>query len=274
LKRLKHACLISVTFILAVNLRAHTAQPNFRQSDLPARPPAIVIGFVGGFVGRENSVHSEVQLAERLRRRYPSGVDVEVFENRHVKQARRRILTLLTTDSHGVLSTDEKREARIVLYGHSWGGAAVVQLARALQKDGIPVLLTVQVDAISKHCGTNISTIPSNVGEAVNLYQTHGLIHGVRKIRAQDPLATRIVGNFHFDYTHSRLRCPNYPWWDRYFMRAHMQIECDPVVWNKVESLIAAVLTPTEDRTHANAEILSVPTWVPIAFRDPDVQRP
>ena len=213
-----------------------------------------MIGFLGGFVGRQNSIHSVVQLAEQLRRTYPSGVDVEVFENRHVIQARRRILMLLTADSHGVLSSDEKREARIVLYGHSWGGAAAVQLARALEQDGIPVLLTVQVDAISKHFGTNISTIPSNVREAANLYQTHGLIHGVQTIRAQDPSATRIVGNFRFDYTHSDLTCPNYPWWDRYFMKAHMQIECDPAVWSKVESLITRALRPAHRETHAVTE--------------------
>jgi hypothetical protein len=209
---------------------------------------------VGGFVGRENNIHSEVQLVKKLRRTYPSGADVEVFENRHVKQACRRILMLLSADSHGVLSADEKREARIVLYGHSWGGAAVVQLARALQNDGIPVLLTVQVDAISKHCGSNISTIPSNVHEAANLYQTRGLIHGVRTIRAQNPSATRIIGNFRFDYTHSNLRCPNYPWWDRYLMKAHMQIECDPAVWSKVESLITGALTSTQQDSHANVE--------------------
>jgi hypothetical protein len=247
---LKHACIITVIFALAVSIRAGTRPPN------SARMSAIVIGFVGGFVSRGNQVHSVVQVAERLRRSYPAGVDVEVFENRHVEQAHRRILTLLTASSHGVLSNEEKRDARIVLYGHSWGGAAVAQLARLLQKDGISVLLTVQVDAISKHCGNNISVVPSNVIEAANFYQTHGLIHGVQEIRAQHPSATRILGNFRFDYTHSKLRCSSYPWWDRYFLKAHTQIECDPVVWNKVESLIRAALTPSPRENQANVEIL------------------
>lgn len=254
MNRLKRACIVSVIFLLGVPLRAHTTQPNSARSDLSPRTPAIVIGFVGGFVRRDNSVHSEVQLAEQLRRSYPAGVDAEVFENRHAKQARRRILALLTAGSRGVLSNDEKRDARIVLYGHSWGGAAVVRLARALQKDGIPVLLTVQVDAISKYCRGDISTIPSNVAEAANFYQTHGLIHGVRQIRAQDPSTTRILGNFRFDYTHSKLRCSKYPWWDRYLMKAHTQIECDPVVWNKVETLITAALTPAQHVTQANIQ--------------------
>ena len=44
-------------------------------------PPVIVIGFVGGFIRHDNLVHSEVQLAARLRKAYPSGVDVETFES-------------------------------------------------------------------------------------------------------------------------------------------------------------------------------------------------
>lgn len=254
MNRLKYACIISFFFIYAVTVAAHTTPSSSARSEPFARPPAIVIGFVGGFVGRENNVHAEVQLAERLRRNYRAGVDVEVFENRHLKEARSRILTLLTAGSHGVLSEDQKRHARIVLYGHSWGGAAVIQLARDLQEDGIPVLLTIQVDAIPKYYEENISTIPSNVLEAGNLYQTHGLIHGVQKIRAQDASATRIIGNFRFDYTHSSVTCSNYPWWDRYFMKAHTQIECDPAVWTKVESLITAVLRPTQHETRANAQ--------------------
>src|SRR5712692_637523 len=47
-----------------------------------AKTPTIVIGFVGGFVRRDNAVHSPVQIAVRLRSAHLSGVHVEVFENR------------------------------------------------------------------------------------------------------------------------------------------------------------------------------------------------
>ena len=50
-------------------------------------------------------------------------------------------------------------------------------LARALEKDGIPVLLTVQVDSVAK-LGKNDTTIPANVAQAANFYQPHGLVHG------------------------------------------------------------------------------------------------
>lgn len=42
--------------------------------------PAVVIGFAGGFVSPDDQVHSEVELATRLRHDYPSGVYVKVFK--------------------------------------------------------------------------------------------------------------------------------------------------------------------------------------------------
>ncbi len=47
-------------------------------------PPVIVIGFLGGFIKHDNLVYSEVQLAARLRKAYPIGVDVETFESYRV----------------------------------------------------------------------------------------------------------------------------------------------------------------------------------------------
>jgi len=235
------SALLALTALL---IGPQTALAGIAESGGSAEPPAIIIGFVGGFVRRDNAAHSEVQLAAKLRQTYRSRADVRVFENHHVKQAHQYILSVLRAETHGILTSEEKRDACIALYGHSWGGAAVVQLAGALQKDGIPVLLTVEVDSVSKF-RSNDSVIPSNVLEAANFYQTHGIIHGVRKIRAQDPSRTRIIGNYRFDYTHSSLRCSDYPWWDRYLLKPHTEIECDPVVWNRIDLLIRAVLRPT-----------------------------
>lgn len=202
--------------------------------------PAIVIGFVGGFVNQDNPVHAEVQLAVRLRKAYPSGVFVAVYEDRHVVQAHKKILALLSSGDVAP-GAEQKSNARIALYGHSWGGAAAVILAQDLQKDGVPVLITIQVDSIAKCCHTD-TIIPANVAQAANFYQTHGILHGDHDIRAADPSHTHIIGNFRFDYASSPLKCSRYPWWDRYVVKAHTQIECDPVVWNRVEDLIRAAL--------------------------------
>lgn len=205
------------------------------------KPPAIVIGFVGGFIAHDNPVHSEVQLAARLRKGYPTGVDVETFESYRGERAERKVLKLLDTNHDGILTVEEKQNARIIIYGHSWGGSESVILARALKKDGIPVLLTLQVDSVSRP-GNNDTIIPANVAQAVNFYQPHGLVRGNQDIRAADPVHTRIIGNFRFDYEKSSLNCAEYPWYDRVFVKPHTQIECDPAVWDQVESLIRANL--------------------------------
>jgi hypothetical protein len=70
----------------------------------------IVIGFVGGFVNRDDSCHPEVQLPAVLRRRYSSSVYTEVFGNHHREAAHRQVLEWLDTDGDGILTTDEKAQ--------------------------------------------------------------------------------------------------------------------------------------------------------------------
>jgi hypothetical protein len=233
-------------FATALAAIAISIAPAMGQESQSARheQSAIVIGFLGGYVKRDNPVHAEVQLAVRLRKTYSTAVHVETFESRHVDEAHQKILDDLSGKDHGAPTAEEKRNARIALYGHSWGAASAIELARELQKDGIPVLLTIQVDSIAKF-RENDTTIPANVAQAANFYQSHGLLHGDHDIRAADSARTKIIGNFRYDYTNSPLKCSRYPWWDRYIVRAHTQIECDPVVWNKVDALIREALPPT-----------------------------
>lgn len=223
-------------------------------SSHPEPDTTIVIGFLGGHVDRANTVHAEVQLAQKLREEFGPTIDAETFENRRYNEAYNRILTRLDTDRDGHLSADEKRHARIILYGHSWGGAAVLALARQLRNIGIPVRLTVQVDSVP-HFGQNDSVIPPNVAKAVNFYQPQGHIHGEPVITPDDPAQTQILGNFRFDYSLNTRPCEGYPWWDRYLMKGHIQIECDPRVWSQVESLIRAELSagPTDPTVASNA---------------------
>lgn len=220
------------------------ARTNFSASAASgAIPPTLVIGFVGGFVKHDNTVHSEVQLAERLRQAYPSGMDVETYESYHGENALKEILSVLDSNHDGTLSPAEKHNARIIIYGHSWGGSEAIELARELGKENIPVLLTIQVDSVSKF-HQNDAVIPSNVAEAANFYQPSGLVHGQSDIRAADPSRTKIIGNFRFDYKAAPYTCSDYPWYDHLLVKAHTQIECDPIVWNKVEALIQAELNP------------------------------
>lgn len=205
------------------------------------KPPVIVIGFVGGFVHHDNSVHREVQLATRLRKDYPAGMEAEIFENHLGREAHQEVLRFLDSDHDGILSDREKRRARVILYGHSWGASEAVALARTLQKDEVPVLLTIQVDSVSKP-GMNDRLIPANVAQAINFYQLDGLLHGQRRILAADPLRTRILGNFQSHYKSEQINCDGYPWFARVFMKPHIEIESDPGVWNRIEALIRSKL--------------------------------
>jgi phage gp45-like len=90
--------------------------------------------------------------------------------------------------------------------------------------------------------GENDAVIPANVAEAANFYQAEGLLHGQTAIRAAEGASTRILGNFRVAYGEKPLKCENYPWYDRVFMKYHTEIECDPAVWKQVESLIRSKL--------------------------------
>jgi hypothetical protein len=204
----------------------------------------IIIGFVGGFVKRNDLKHPEVQFAALLRKSYPPSVHAEVFANHDGEEALRRVLQLLDSNGDGVITGDEKEQANIIIYGHSWGASQTVTLARALGRQGVPVLLTIQVDSVRKP-GQEDSIIPPNVRNAVNFYQTRGLIHGRSSIRAADPERTQIVGNYRMSYRDRRVNCDNYPWLARHFNKPHHEIENDPNVWNHIASVIDLELMKT-----------------------------
>jgi hypothetical protein len=213
---------------------------------------AIVIGFVGGFVHHDDTRHAEVQLAEKLRTGYSGRAHVSIFENHRRDVAYNTVMKWLDSDGNGGISDSERRQARIILYGHSWGASAVVALARELQKQRIPVLLTIQVDSITKP-GQDDRVIPPNVARAVNFYQAGGMLHGLPEIVPADPLRTEILGDFRFDYKKQPEPCSTYPWFARHFLKGHTAIECDPNVWSRIETLIGEYLAPIQNQIQAPA---------------------
>ena len=102
--------------------------------------------------------------------------------------------------------------------------------------------LTIQLDSVRKP-GQEDSTIPPNVKDAINFYQTRGIIHGRLMIRAADPDTTNILGNVQMTYRNRRINCDNYPWLARHFNKPHHKIENDPRVWDQVVSLINSELS-------------------------------
>lgn len=211
------------------------------ESTLAIAPQLIVIGFMGGRVKGDNLIHKEALLAKELQEAYPLRVDAAVFANHDAQDALKLVLHLLDRNQNGRLSAEEKKSARIVIYGHSWGASEAVAFARQLNALGIPVLLTIQVDSVQK-LNEDDTDIPPNVREAINFYQTEGLLHGRPLIGAMDPKRTTILGNFESSYKSNPVSCTNYPWIARIFMKQHIEIENDPSVWGKIAALIQSKL--------------------------------
>ena len=221
------------SMILPAEISAATSRPREPLQKL------IVIGFMGGNVDASNTVHREALLIKALQESHPLAVNAAIFANRHGEMALKAILQFLDKDKDGHLSDDEKKAARIAIFGHSWGASETIWLSKRLNQLGIPVLLTVQVDSVQKR-SQNDEEIPPNVHEAVNFYQSEGLLHGRSLIVATDPEKTKILGNYESSYRGNPISCAGYPWYARAFMKRHIQIENDPAIWSKIEALILA----------------------------------
>jgi hypothetical protein len=211
----------------------------------PAGPAVIVVAFLGGFVRNDDDRHPEVQIIRRLEAEGGPEVHAVAFENRRRAKAYKEIRHWLDEDGDGRLSGEEKQDARIVLFGHSWGGSAVNKLARELGRSDIPVLLTIQVDSINKGPGRDC-VVPENVVKAENFYQTRGLVHGCRALRAANPGRTQIIGNSEYEYSAQPAGCRSYSWFNRHFFKTHNAMECDPRVWSQVEAEIYSQLRDAE----------------------------
>ena len=231
----KRCAIALLVFGLCWPARAQLVAPGSPAAESAGK--LIVIGFMGGNVSAGNLVHREALVAKELQQSDPLGLHAAVFSNHDGQSALHTVLQLLGADPNGRLSTAEKRAARIVIYGHSWGASETVTLARRLNELGIPVLLTIQVDSVAKS-NEDDRSIPPNVREAVNFYETEGLLHGRRLIAAIDPKQTTILGNFESSYRGHPISCPGYPWFARTFMKPHIEIENDPSVWTRIEALI------------------------------------
>ncbi len=214
-------------------------------------PSAIVVGFMGGFVHVDDVRRGEVKMVEQLRATFGNRAHVELFRNRDKERAHKLILKWLGDNSDGSLSSDEIHGMPIILFGNSWGGSAMISLAQELKAEEIPVLLTIQVDSIRRH-GVNDSIIPANVAEAVNYYQNGGMLHGCSRITAEDESRTKILGNFRFQYHGIPAECQQYPWYERLLIKGHIAIDCDPLVWTRVQKLIQAHL-PSASLAHSTA---------------------
>ncbi|MGH9364452.1 MAG: hypothetical protein ACRD1B_04190, partial [Thermoanaerobaculia bacterium] len=131
-------------------------------------------------------------------------------------------------------------QPRLVVYGQSFGGAAVLKFARSLERRSIEVALTVQIDSVGRGDGL----VPPNVRFAVNLYQSDGwFLRGEQPIRAEDLGKTVILGNRQFHYNQppgSEIDVADVPWWKLIFRIPHARMDRDPRVWDLAGRAIRA----------------------------------
>lgn len=237
------AMLLTNVTTTARGASANTAeQALIAASQLHKTIPTLVVGFVGGFVHTDDARHSEVQLARTLKVTYGDRVNVKIFTNHDRVHAQKAIVDWWNGIGGNMLPQSSTPAARIILFGHSWGASTVIYVTRELEREGIPVVLTIQVDSVRKN-GEDDSVIPANVVDAVNFYQSKGLIHGSTAITAADPSRTTILGNFEFKYQKKPAACRAYPWYDRFFFKTHTAIECDPRVGSQIQDLIDSRVT-------------------------------
>ncbi len=235
---LRLAAFVLVLTASPVALDAQRMKDFTTPTPLP-RGRTLIIGFLGGLEKWNVETHRVRKLALELREMELPGVYVETVENHHRKRAIELIKKALDQNGDGTVDEKERQSLRIILYGHSMGGAAVVKTARELKKMGVAVALTVQIDSV----GVDDAVIPSNVARAANLYQHDGIvIRGRSEIRAEDPQKTEILGNFQYHYRGKHVEMVNLPWYHKAFPTVHMKMERDPEVWAAVKNLILDTL--------------------------------
>ncbi|HEY6305454.1 MAG TPA: hypothetical protein VI488_03225 [Candidatus Angelobacter sp.] len=206
---------------------------------LTAHQDVLILGFMGGRDRRDDERVGVGRFATKLRAMGLPCVRVATMENTKRALALAMVLRAFDRNGDGQIDSHEREATHLILYGQSFGGAAVVKFARQLKAAGVPVMLTVQVDAV----GLDDQVIPSNVAAAASLFQRNGIfIHGPRQIRAADPQATEIVGNFQFDYRDSPISISDLAWHKTLLRESHTRMDRDPAVWSKVEDLILSAL--------------------------------
>jgi len=196
----------------------------------------LIIGFLGGWEKWDEPKRGVRKFALRLRAKNLSGVHIETVENHRREIALELVKKAFDRDVDATLSEAEAASARLIVFGQSFGGAAVNKLCKELKPLGVPVLLAVQIDSV----GVDDAEVPSNVRRAVNFFQRddYFFIRGERALRAEDATRTEILGNYRFKYRGKKVDLSDGRWYQKIFRNAHVKMEQDPDVWAQVEAII------------------------------------
>jgi hypothetical protein len=216
------------------------------KAPLPLQPgDTLVVGIVGGWERWDHPDKIIGRVASGIREKKMPGVWVETVENHKLYLAEELITRAFPNPAH----------ARIVLYGQSLGGSATVKLTRRLHELGYPVLFAAIVDLIGRN-----EPLPPNVTAAVNLYQSDSwFINGAKQLRAEDPCATRILGNHQFFYPENKP--VNWPSFEtplrKKWMKGHLKMEYDPEVIALIRAHVLTAIPQWSAEPYAPPVLLS-----------------
>ena len=215
----------------------------------------LILGFLGGRENWDDSSRGVRQLAMKIDSMNLPDVHIETLENRKRDLAMELILNSFDSNRDGYLGERERSTARLIMFGHSLGGAAVVKLSHNLGNMGIPVLLTVQIDSVGFTYDDHV--IPSNVKRAANLYQLDGwLLVGEDEIVPEDPEKTKIIANLKFDYKDKEVDMSGVPWERRLLSVPHSKMDADAEVWSTVEQFILSEIGGTKPGIFAEERVV------------------
>lgn len=185
--------IIKAFLILAGGLLMPVDSRSQSPSAQPETSKVMVIGFVGGLRSPEDIKQGVVQIRNRLREINCDEMQVNTYSHFHWRSVYKNIFQAIDLDHDNRLSDEELRRApKIILFGHSLGGWAVIKLAGRLEKALIPIELTVQLDSV----GLGDEVVPDNVKSAINYYQRDQWpLRGEKRIRAENVSSTNIINN-------------------------------------------------------------------------------
>jgi hypothetical protein len=152
----------------------------------------VYAGFVGAMETSNHKHSGVVQIRDILRGPGYGDVCAKSFIPISWTSGRDWILTHFASHPGPLSGSEILHSPRVILVGHSTGGWAMFTVARDLRDKGIPVELMVQVDSV----GVTDSTVPRNVRTCAIFHARDILMFmTTKKIRMEDPLHTRLLGN-------------------------------------------------------------------------------
>jgi hypothetical protein len=152
----------------------------------------LYVGIVGGLETPNNKRSGIVQVRDTLRDPAYTEVCARTFSPYDWMAGRSWILSHFPQHTGPMTEIELGQAPKVVLACHSLGGWAVISVARSLDREGIPVELTVQVDSV----GITDHTVPKNVKEAAIFHARDILMFMTTKeIKTEDANRTKLVAN-------------------------------------------------------------------------------